>query len=143
MSGGSHDYLYAKILNTVDNMYDEDMDEIIKDIAKVLKELEWWQSSDTSESDYRSAVNEFKSKWLRYWKGWSVFTEAECKKIIKALPKKHQASAEFYEWKQLYVKSELGNYSNNCYEVGLFATKSDERFTVLFSRDDGGICKLL
>lgn len=61
-SGGSYDYLYQKI-----NIYayDEELTEMLEDLAKVLHDLEWWQSYDIDEEKYRTTVDEFKNKWLK------------------------------------------------------------------------------
>jgi hypothetical protein len=42
-----------------------EMNNLIKDLVPVLKELEWWRSDDISEEDYRKTLKEFKQKWLR------------------------------------------------------------------------------
>ena len=45
-------------------MFDAEMDEMVVDFAKVLHDLEWWMSSDSSEEDYRQTVKKFKEKWF-------------------------------------------------------------------------------
>ena len=65
MSGGSFDYMYSRIEEAYcGHMEDNELDNMIKDLCKVLKALEWWQSCDTSEIDYISAVDKFKGKWF-------------------------------------------------------------------------------
>ena len=65
MSGGSFDYMCFQVENTYGGeMRDCELNEMIVDLCKVLKELEWWQSGDTSEEDYRKSVKEFKTKWF-------------------------------------------------------------------------------
>ena len=65
MSGGSYSYVYCKVENEcVGRMFDRQLDEMMKDLVKVLHDLEWWQSSDTGEDTYRRAVTEFKKKWF-------------------------------------------------------------------------------
>ena len=65
MSGGSYNYRYCDVEEEyVGHMFDAELDELIKDLVPVLKAVEWWQSCDTSESDYRKAVRKFKRKWL-------------------------------------------------------------------------------
>ena len=69
MSGGSYSYVYCKVENEcVGRMFDRQLDEMMKDLVKVLHDLEWWQSSDTGEDTYRSAVTEFKKKWFKQGK---------------------------------------------------------------------------
>lgn len=45
-------------------MYDVELDEMIHDLCEVLHDVEWWQSSDISEDDYRKTAKKFKDKWL-------------------------------------------------------------------------------
>ena len=52
----------------VNRMYDSQLNEMMKDLVKVLHDLEWWQSSDTGEDTYRRAVTEFKKKWFKQTK---------------------------------------------------------------------------
>ena len=48
MSGGSYSYIYSTLNNECcGKMYDPEMDDMIKDLCKVLHDLEWWQSADT------------------------------------------------------------------------------------------------
>jgi hypothetical protein len=66
MSGGSYDYLYSRIEDTyVDRMFDKQLNRMMNDLCGVLKELEWWQSGDTGEEEYREAVKSFKNQWFR------------------------------------------------------------------------------
>ena len=66
MSGGSYDYIYSQLEDECENrMYDSEMNMMIKDLCKVLHDLEWWQSGDYSEVEYRKSVNKFKEKWFK------------------------------------------------------------------------------
>jgi hypothetical protein len=66
MSGGSYDYIYSRLSEECENrMYDAEMDDLIKDLCKVLHDLEWWQSDDTSEGQYRKTLSAFKKKWFK------------------------------------------------------------------------------
>lgn len=66
MSGGSHNYIYSKLSEECEGeMHDAEMDDLIKDLCKVLHDLEWWQSGDYSEEQYRKTVSEFKEKWFK------------------------------------------------------------------------------
>jgi len=67
MSGGSHDYIYSKLEYAMEEgggMFDEELDKMIADLIPLLKDLEWWQSGDTSEESYRKTAARFKEKWL-------------------------------------------------------------------------------
>lgn len=65
MSGGAYDYKFEELKNTyVGRMHDIELDALMKDLIPLLKALEWWQSGDTSQEDYRSAVKNFKDKWI-------------------------------------------------------------------------------
>lgn len=66
MSGGSFDYLYNRIEETYrEEMHDAELNELLIDFCKVLHDLEWWQSYDYSEGQYRLSVERFKKKWLK------------------------------------------------------------------------------
>ena len=66
MSGGSYNYVYSRVLTEcADNMYDAEMNDMIVDLCEVLHDLEWWQSDDISEEQYRETLNKFKVKWFR------------------------------------------------------------------------------
>lgn len=65
MSGGSYDYKYYIIEEYyVGAMYDAELDEMMKDLVEVMHDVEWWQSGDIDEDDYRKTVKEFKDKWF-------------------------------------------------------------------------------
>jgi hypothetical protein len=65
MSGGSYNYIcYSLSEECADQMYDDEMNDLIKDLCEVLHDLEWWQSGDIGEEDYRKTLSEFKTKWL-------------------------------------------------------------------------------
>lgn len=65
MSGGSYDYIYSRLLDECSGqMFDPEMEEMLKDFAEVLHDLEWWRSYDISEEKYRDTVKKFKDKWF-------------------------------------------------------------------------------
>ena len=65
MSGGSFDYMCFQVENTYGGeMRDCELNEMIVDLCKVLHDLEWWQSGDYGEEDYRETVSKFKKKWF-------------------------------------------------------------------------------
>ena len=64
-SGGSYDYKYYVVDEYYNGrMFDAELNELIKDLVPILKSVEWWQSSDTNEEDYREDVAKFKKKWF-------------------------------------------------------------------------------
>ena len=64
-SGGSYDYIYSRLkVECEGRMYDAEMDDMIRDLAEVLHDLEWWQSADSSECEYRATLARFKAKWF-------------------------------------------------------------------------------
>ena len=69
MSGGSYNYMYCRIEDEyVGKMYDSQLNAMMKDLCKLLHDLEWWQSCDYSEERYRDTVRKFKKKWFKQTK---------------------------------------------------------------------------
>lgn len=65
MSGGSHNYAFARIENDLcGQMEDAELNDLMLDIGKLAHDLEWWKSGDTSEATYRKTVKAFKAKWF-------------------------------------------------------------------------------
>lgn len=65
MSGGHFDYEHDRIRDLYEGeMEDETLNALLIDFCKVLHDLDWWKSADTSETDYRNTVKWFKNKWL-------------------------------------------------------------------------------
>lgn len=66
MSGGHCDYVFCKIDEyLVGNMEDEELDDLMRDVAKLAHDLEWYLSCDTSRESYMKSVQKFKEKWFR------------------------------------------------------------------------------
>ena len=58
-------YLYSSVQEyCVGYMQDAELDDMMKDLVKVLHDLEWWQDCDIGEEDYRQTLAEFKKKWF-------------------------------------------------------------------------------
>lgn len=65
MSGGSYDYTYIILEDEcAGRMFDAEMNDMITDLCEVLHDVEWWQSGDIPESQYRETVKNFKEKWF-------------------------------------------------------------------------------
>lgn len=65
MSGGSYNYLFHQVeYEYLNRMYDAELNRMMKDLIEVLHDLEWWQSDDIGEEQYRETVKKFKQKWF-------------------------------------------------------------------------------
>ena len=85
MSGGSYDYMYSRVEEEyADRMFDSQLNTMMKYLAGLLHELEWWQSGDYNEETYREAVKKFKKKWLKQTKidVWRVINKC-CEDKLK------------------------------------------------------------
>lgn len=66
MSGGSHDYIFCRIEEElVGEMHDAELDDLMKDIADLARDLEWFDSGDIGEDSYKESVVKFKQKWFK------------------------------------------------------------------------------
>lgn len=64
MSGGSRNYFCYQLEEQAGEMRDRELDELVRDLAVVMHDLEWWESGDYGESEYRETVQKFKAKWF-------------------------------------------------------------------------------
>ena len=65
MSGGSFNYLYRQVATEyIGKMHDMEIDDLMTDLITLLHDLEWWQSNDYDEEQYRKTVRQFKGKWF-------------------------------------------------------------------------------
>ena len=64
MSGGHYNYMYCRIEDEyVDRMYDSQLNEMMKDLCKLLHDLEWWKSClNKLRLMYKSKSNQSLSK---------------------------------------------------------------------------------
>jgi hypothetical protein len=65
MSGGCKNYICYKIENElVGQMHDKELDDLMKDIAELAHDLEWFEDADYSYDIYKATVDKFKNKWF-------------------------------------------------------------------------------
>lgn len=65
MTGGSHNYICFKIEHDlVGQMRDPELDDLMKDIARLAHDLEWTDSGDYDNAEYVESVRKFKEKWF-------------------------------------------------------------------------------
>lgn len=64
MSGGSLGYFYYQLEDHVGDFGDKELDELVKDLAELFHDREWFLSGDTCDSDWVEARDNFKSKWF-------------------------------------------------------------------------------
>ena len=93
MSGGSMNYVYNQIeYECVGQMGDRELDDLMKDIAKLVHDREWHLSGDTCEETYLKTVKEFKRKWFKSPRAKRLYgyiddvfskTRSECMAMIR------------------------------------------------------------
>lgn len=64
MSGGSLSYFYSDMESHVGDLGDKELDELVKDLAKLFHDREWFLSCDTCEGSWNEARDAFKKKWF-------------------------------------------------------------------------------
>lgn len=64
MSGGSLDYFYSDLESHVGDFGDFELDDLVKDLAKLFHDREWYLSSDTGEGSWNESRDAFKKKWF-------------------------------------------------------------------------------
>ena len=123
MSGGSYNYEYARIEEEyVGAVFDDELDEMIRDLCKLLKDLEWWQSNDSDKERYRDSLQKFKNKWFTD-KRKSREPSDDFKKLVKRAA----------EVRRVFSRLNDGHVFNQQYRLGVI----DAMDSVLY-----GKCKL-
>ena len=64
MSGGSLDYFYHSLEQHIGDFEDKELDELVKDLADLFHDREWYLSCDTSKDDWQKSRDKFKAKWF-------------------------------------------------------------------------------
>ena len=64
MSGGSMDYAFHHLDDLADQVNDKEIKELMNDLAKLMHDLEWWESGDYSKGQYEESLADFKKKWF-------------------------------------------------------------------------------
>ena len=64
MSGGSLDYFYCLLEEHVGDFGDKELDDLVKDLAGLFHEREWFLSGDTGEGNWNEERDAFKKKWF-------------------------------------------------------------------------------
>ena len=65
MSGGHYNYLCYQIEDTYTGELESPiLEELLQDFCHLLKSLEWYKSSDTSQEEYQDDVTKFLNKWI-------------------------------------------------------------------------------
>ena len=64
MSGGSLDYFFSSLEDHIGDFGDKELDELVKDLAQLFHDREWFLSCDTSAGDWNEARDAFKAKWF-------------------------------------------------------------------------------
>lgn len=66
MSGGSHGYICYRIEDElVGAMHDKELNDLMKDIAELAHDVEWYDSGDYGDETYKECVKKFKRKWFK------------------------------------------------------------------------------
>lgn len=67
MSGGYCNHFYYQLEDHANDYIEDDMEmyHLMKDLAKVHYDLEWWKSGDIDEEHYLKTLDDFKNKWFK------------------------------------------------------------------------------
>lgn len=64
MSGGSLDYFYCTLRDHIGDFGDKELDDLVKDLALLFHDREWFLSGDVGMGDWNAARDAFKAKWF-------------------------------------------------------------------------------
>lgn len=64
MSGGSLNYFYSELESHDRDFGDLELNELVKDLAQLFHDREWYLSGDICEGRWNEARDDFKQKWF-------------------------------------------------------------------------------
>ena len=64
MSGGALNDFYGQLQDHEGDFGDKELDDLVKDLAELFHEREWFLSADTGEGSWEEARAAFKEKWF-------------------------------------------------------------------------------
>lgn len=64
MSGGSLNYFYCVLQEHEGDFRDMELDDLVRDLAELFHDREWYLSGDTGFGAWREARDNFKAKWF-------------------------------------------------------------------------------
>lgn len=64
MSGGSLNYFYTDLEYHAEDFNDKELNELVKDLAELFHDREWFLSGDTGEGAWNESRDAFKEKWF-------------------------------------------------------------------------------
>lgn len=64
MSGGSLNYFYSELEDHKNDFGDKELNELVKDLAELFHDREWYLSCDIGEGTWNEARDKFKDKWF-------------------------------------------------------------------------------
>lgn len=64
MSGGSFNYVYSHLREAAECTNDKEISNLLKDLAELLHDEEWYQSGDYGKGSYEKTLANFKKKWF-------------------------------------------------------------------------------
>jgi len=88
MSGGLFDYENSKMYEWADKIWEKKTSDeknfsiLLKDVADVLHEYDYWQCGDTGEEDFKKALCVLKSKYKIKFKGIDTMELIEANRIM-------------------------------------------------------------
>lgn len=87
MSGGHFNYKFYELDVYEGHMEDAELEELLKDFAELLHDLEWYKSGDYDDEEYRKTVQKFKAKWFKGDRAERLkrIVEEECAKLKESL----------------------------------------------------------
>ena len=64
MSGGSLNYFCYQLEEHIGDFGDKELDELVKDLARLFHDREWYLSADYGKGSWVEARDAFKAKWF-------------------------------------------------------------------------------
>lgn len=127
MSGGSLDYFYYRLEEHVGDFKDKELDNLVKDLAQLFRDREWYLSGDTGEGNWNEARDKFKEKWftkIGRQKRIEGYLDEIKTEVLQSFGIAHKYCQDCKNW-TVSNKHKEGRYGNCKFKKGCYMHKCD------------------
>lgn len=112
MSGGSLNYFYCQLQEHVGDFNDKELDDLVKDLAQLFHDREWYLSGDIGEGKWNEARDNFKKKWFGEGARAERIEQYLCEvkaELLQSFGAEHKYCQDCKSWTKAKTSSDYGD----------------------------------